>query len=294
MNVMVHTAINTRGYTIDYLRKEIDILKSNGFCEVNITSPGFDHSFNWLKEAIKNNDMPDYALSHATDYAVVDRDELNNVVSSNAKSYYEKNPLRSELSSFEDTQGNFYPMFIVPIVMFYNKNLIDKNKLTGSWCDILNEEFAVLLPDTDTPITKVVLGYLKKKYPEKYEAFVKRAVYKKSPVEVIQGVATGQYQIGISNISFSMMAKNRNIEINHAIEGAIPLPQVFTWLKSEHSHRTEIADILLNDEIQQYLGEQGFWAVKTGVAVKDQDEKNTFKSTWVNWEVFFRDVTSVK
>jgi ABC-type Fe3+ transport system substrate-binding protein len=105
-------------------------------------------------------------------------------------------------------------------------------------------------------------------------------------VEVLQAVGNGEFHMGISNVSFSMMAKQRNIEIDAPSEGAVALPQVLVWGAHASSELTALHDLLMEEKLQRYLEEQGFWAT----ADIPEDERMPvarWKSVWAGWDDFF-------
>jgi ABC-type Fe3+ transport system substrate-binding protein len=172
------------------------------------------------------------------------------------------------------------------MVPVYNRNLVQPGELAGNWFDLLDKSRKVIFPDKDTPISKAVMAYLKRTWPEEYPGFRKKVSFGGSPVEVVQAVGSGQFHMGISNVSFSMMAKQRNVEIDPPSEGAIPLPQVLAWNKQASPELSIVHEFLMEETLQRYLEEQGFWAV-VDIPENGRFPVPRWKSPWAGWEDFF-------
>lgn len=256
---------------------------------ISIEIPSHDHSRSWLLERMGQGDVPDVILSHASDFAVLEKRELKEVFSEIAGEYAQKNPVESQYKLYEDANKLFYPIFNVPMVMFYNKRLVSEEALSHSWKDLLNEKWKIIFPNQHTPISKVVMAYFKKNHASEYERLKERVVFGKSPVEVIHAVARGDYHIGISNLSFSMMARQKKLEINHAVEGPIFLPEVLVFKKNSDPKLTKIADLLTQDGFQDYLGQQGFMPLHCPSKM-DILEGDGWKKNWNGWDDFLREL----
>lgn len=275
---------------MDYMSSHLPELERTTGDTIEVTTPGHEHAKSWLLESMRENRVPDIMLAHASDFSVLENGQAHDLFSPIAGEYAAEHPLRDELELFKDPEGLFYPLFIVPMVMIYNKKLVNEEELLHSWTDLLATKWTVAFPDKDTPISKAVMAHLKKNHACEYEAFKNRVVFLNSPVEVIQAVAMGQYHLGIANISFSMMAKQRNVEINWPMEGPIPVPQVLVWKKQANPLLRNIADLLTNHEIQQYLGKQGFWPVGNATHPGSVPLGGNWKNTWVGWESFMQSI----
>lgn len=233
-------------------------------------------------------------LCHASDLSVIDAPTRKKLFSGIARAYEKEHPIRKEFSAFSDPDGICYPLFIVPMVMFYNKKNGTADTLAGSWNDLFNLERKILFPDRDTPISKVVLAFLEKNYPDNYQAFLNRVAFGDSPVEVIQAVVVGKFDLAISNFSFSLMAKQRNIEINTATEGAIALPQIMLWKKGVSEKALLIADVYRDPMIHTYLGEQGFWPCLPDVPVGLFPPGSAVEKDWDGWDRFLEGIAKTE
>jgi hypothetical protein len=294
INFMIHTPINSRGYLMEYIKRNLPEMEKSIGDKVSISTPGNDHSKSWLLESIAENNLPDVILAHASDFSVLKDRKEGNLFSSIAGKYAKENTIREELEVLIDPYEIFYPLFVVPMVMCYNTRIVNKEDLKNSWTDIFNEKLNVIFPDKDTPSSKAVRAYLKKNYPREYEAFEKKVTYGHSPVEVIQAVAAGQYHMGISNVSFPMMAKQKDISINMPVEGVVPLPQVLLWKKNISEKLTKIADLLMQEEIQNYLGEQGFWPVRKNAPIGSTTSNSELLKSWDGWNIFIKSISDLE
>ncbi|SMG43313.1 ABC transporter substrate-binding protein [Dethiosulfovibrio salsuginis] len=282
-NFLIHTSINARRYIMDHLKERLQQLEGRGG-SISLKTPGHDHSKNWILESISEGGVPDVMLSHGSDFSVMDEVGWDRLSS---HSGWAGNPsLHRDSTPFHDPEGKLHPIFVVPMVPVYNLNLVKADELTGSWSDLMNKNFKVLFPDKDTPISKAVMAYLKRTWPEEYPSFRKALSFGGSPVEVIQAVGSGQFHMGISNVSFSMMAKQRNVEIDPPSEGAIPVPQVLAWNDQASPELSVIHELLMEEDLQRYLEGQGFWAV-ADIPEDGRFPVPRWKSPWSGWEDFF-------
>ncbi|MCF4152184.1 ABC transporter substrate-binding protein [Dethiosulfovibrio sp. F2B] len=281
---LIHTAINTRRYIVDYLKERLMDFESRTGQVVAFKNPGFDHSRNWLLESISNGELPDVMLSHGSYFSVLN-DEWEDLLL--PRPSWTGNPsLHPGSASFEDPSRRLHPVFVVPMVPIYNVGMVRPEALSGSWYDLVRRRKGVLFPDGNTPITKIVLAYLKKTWPDEFPLFLEGLSFGGSPVEIIQAVARGEFQMGISNVSFSAMAKQRRVEILPVSEGAVPLPQVLAWSRYASSDLSEeVLRLLMDEDFQRYLGEQGLWPV-VDISENCRFPVPRWKSTWEGWEDF--------
>lgn len=282
---LVHTSINARRYIMDHLKERLQEFERRTGERVLLKNPGNDHSKSWLLESIESRELPDVALSHASDFSVLDEGSRYGLFAS-TRAWSGTPALHPESAPFHDPSGIFHPVFIVPMVPIYNGKVVQAAELRHSWADLFENDRKVLFPDKDTPISKAVLAYLHTTWPAEYPAFRERLSFGGSPVEVLQAVGNGEFHMGISNVSFSMMAKQRNIEIDAPSEGAVALPQVLVWGAHASSELTALHDLLMEEKLQRYLEEQGFWAT----ADIPEDERMPvarWKSVWAGWDDFF-------
>lgn len=283
LNFLVHTPINTRAYVLDHLKSYLEILKKELGEELNIYSPSHNHSESWLVKGIEENTIPEIILCHASDLLDVEYSKALEIFSRGISNIYKEN-LEDDSQGYFKSEGDIlFPIFIVPVVLCYNKLNASKEEFSNSWEDIFNKSEKVAFPDKDTPISKTVLAYLKKNFPDKYDDFLTRVNFLGSPTEVIQGLSSGEYTMGISNMSFSKMAKQKNIEVIDTKEGTISLPQVLVWKKGYDEVNTKISKALLGKDLHKYINQQGFVSTLEENSVGEKK----YKLIWNGWNDYF-------
>lgn len=293
---MVHTPVNMRGRMTDYIKENLPTLEGKIGDKLTLYTPHdpaytTDCSEEWLAPAIKKGIMPDVIVTHATEFAALDNRLEIDLFSDMAGRYLESNPVREELNMLVDPQKIFYPISVTPLVMVYNTERISQDILEHSWADLFNEKFKVIFPDRDKPLSRAVGAFLKLNYPEQFPIFEKRVVYDGSPNSVIKAVASGEYDMAITNSSFAEMAQGKRVVINSAKEGYILLPQVMVWKKDADEKLMALADILTGKEMQNYLAEQGAWAVLAGIPMCDTFCFNQQLTNWKGWDVYLKSVS---
>jgi hypothetical protein len=294
INFLIHIPINVTGYVLDYLKRHLRELEKAADDKITLISTGHEHGSSWLREGMGENSLPDIMLAHASDFSVLEGGQAQDLFSRIAGGYAAEHPLRDELKIFHDPEGFFYPLFIVPMVMIYNRKLVNKEALHNSWSDLLADKWKVAFPDKDTPISKAVMAYLKKNHAREYAAFKTRVVFKHSPVDVVQAVAREQFHFGIANMAFSQMAAQRNVEVNWPLEGPVLIPQVLVWKKEANPLLTIIADVLTRPDIQQYLGKQSFWPVADSAPLHGIPLGDVWNCTWSSWQAFLKSIQELE
>lgn len=281
---LVHTSINARRFVMDHLRERLQRAKGGDGANTVLTTPDFDHSKNWLLKGLAGDGLPSAALSHASDFSPLADSTLRELFTP-VPEWDGRPPFRSEAASFCDTAGLFHPVFIVPMVPVYNRKLIAKKDLTGSWTDLLVDGRRVVFPDRNTPISRAVLAYLKREWPDEYRDFRERLTFGGSPVEVIRAVGDGWYDMGVSNVSFALMASQRSVETYTPSEGAVVIPQVMAWSRGAPDELLYMRELLMEEGLQRYLEEQGFWAV-ADLSPEGCGSATSWKSVWNGWSDF--------
>lgn len=130
-------------------------------------------------------------IQDASEFAILRNRMESGLLSDLAGRYADENPVREELRMLTDPHGLFYPLFVVPMVMFYNSRKIKEGELKHSWTDLFNEKFKVIFPNRDKPLTRAVGAYLKHEFPEQFPEFEQRVVHEGTPPSVIKSVVSG-------------------------------------------------------------------------------------------------------
>lgn len=295
IRVMVHTPVNLRGRILDFMKKNLQDLENKIGNKITLYTPHdpeYDSncSEEWLRPSIEKGIVPDLMITHVPEFTTLRNKEESELLSELAGQFAKDNPVREELKMLEDPKGLFYPLFVVPMAMFYNTNKIQEHEIEHSWKDLFNDKFKVIFPERDKPLSRAVGAYLKNEYPEQFVELEKRVVYEGSPIHVIKSVASGEYDMGITNYTFAMMAEGRNISINYPKEGYILLPQVLVWKKEADEKLKVIADLLMSEEIQGYLSKQGTWPALSHISIDNNIEYNGILKKWQGWDAYLNQI----
>ena len=292
---MVHTPVNLRRRMMDYVKGNLPDLEKRIGDKIMLYMP-HDPEYEaycgeeWLAPSVERGNVPDVILTHATDFASLKSRLDNNLFSNLAGRYEKQNPVRDELSMITDPMGIFYPVCVTPLVMLYNSNNVKEHELKHSWADLFNKKFNVIFPGRDKPLTRAAGAFLLQRFPEEFPEFEKRVVYEGYPSDVVKAVVSGEYDIAMSIFSFAMMANSRGIAINPTQEGYIPLPQVLVWKQGADERLTAIADLLMSEEMQNFLSDQGSLPARKGVPMGDISRDNTQLKNWQGWDTYIEEV----
>jgi len=170
-------------------------------------------------------------------------------------------PLRSELKEkFGDPEGYIHPFTVMPFAMFYNPSLLNAKQLPRLWSDILSPcwKDKICMPDKNHLAPKAIRSYMKANYPESFDDFLKNLVYMGAPVNVVNAVDSGQYPMGITNISFARISRNKNIRIHWPEDGMLCMPQIMVWSRKADERLVVFGDFMRSPLVQEYLAMQSF------------------------------------
>ena len=293
---MIHTPVNVRGRMIDYTKDNLPDLEDKIGDNVALYTPhnreyALEGSEEWLAGAIEKGIVPDVIVTHVTEFATLDNQSESGLFSSMAGRYSKEVPIRNELNMLADPQGIFYPISVTPLVMIYNPETIKEDELEHSWADLFNEKYKVIFPDRDKPLCKAAGAFLMATFPNQFPAFDKRVVYEGSPVNMIRAVASGEYDIAMTTASFAAIGQSRGLAINSAKEGCVILPQVLVWKKGADEKLVALADLLLYEEMQEFLSEQGVWPIREGIPMSETIAYNQQLLNWQGWDVYLKAVS---
>jgi len=87
------------------------------------------------------------------------------------------------------------------------------------------------------------------------------------------------------------MAQGRGIAINPPTEGFILLPQIIAWKKGADEKLKVIADLLMQEEMQNYLSEQGCWPAMREIPISDTIAYNGRLKNWQGWDAYTEEVS---
>lgn len=288
---VIHTSINARGYLWDYINRDLPAFEKEIGQKISLISSGHDRSKSWLMESINENRIPDVMLAHASEFSILDLEQTISPLFAPNSKISRNYPVRDEMKSFIDYEGLFHPICSVPLIMFYNRKNVSETDLCNSWTDLFNEKLRVVFPYEDIPISKVIMANLKNRFKKEFDEFRKNIVFGESPMKVINAVASGRYDMGVSNLYFFMisnLAQEESIAINWPREGLIPLPQVLVFKKDAHPQLFQFIDLLTSDEFQNFLSEQAFWPISGKSPLYGFFRENEWINSWQNWGAFLK------
>lgn len=199
-------------------------------------------------------------------------------------------PLRPELAGagFADPRGYFHPFVIIPFAIFYNPDVLGEKELPQVWADLLDARWRgkILMPAEHHMAPKMIRAFMQAYYPERFAALRQNLVYDDAPINVVNAVDEGRYPLGITNISFARVSRNKNIRLLWPRDGMFCMPQVMVWSKKADDRLLEIGDYLLSSPVQEYLTLQTFVPVSAAVDIPQVLTEHDFSLSWRGWDDF--------
>lgn len=282
MEVLLHIPMNLRGYLMEAMESFLYKQEDGKEVSPKISKPAHDHSISWLEQRIKNQNLPEIAMAHVSDFA--------HVKNLSAEQYFQPSyttlvdQMRPEFKKFFQPESMFNLVYFMPAVVIVNGELNKEKPDHASWKDVAQGKEPIVMPDKDTPISKTVLGFLKKYDHSLYESFAERIVFVSSPLDVIEKVASGEFPVGVANQSFSLMSESKGINILPTTEGPIPLPQVMVQKHPGTERGDQVIGMMLEPSIQQYLQQQGAWPVTLTEEIYGFQADNQWIQGWTGWD----------
>ena len=179
------------------------------------------------------------------------------------------------------------PIYIMPIVIFYNK---DMQNPPQTWNDLLDPRFKgkIITTDEATPPTVLFKQFYKQALGQKGKDFVENDVaYVGLPIDVNKAVSNKEYDIGIMPLSFAMFSKDNGSAICWPKEGALHLTQVMIMKKGYNEETKKAADFLVSQKAQEMFSDgASFIPVIPNVEIPKQFNENNKTLFWDGWEKF--------
>lgn len=200
-----------------------------------------------------------------------------------------KYDLNSDLESKGLLDDNWIlkPVFVMPIVIFYNKEMENPPK---TWNDLLDPRFKgkIITTDEATPPAVLFKQFYKQALGQKGEDFVENDVkYLGLPIDVNKAVSKKEYDIGIMPLSFAMFSKDNGSAICWPEEGALQLTQVMIMKKGYSEEIRKAADFLVSQKAQEMFSNgASFIPVIPDVEVPKQYKENNKTLSWKDWASF--------
>lgn len=237
---------------------------------------------------LEKNDLPDVVVGHANDFA----DISDEFLSRHFLSLPDRFPLRKELdeSGFTDPRGYFHTFAVIPFSILYNRNMVTDTQLPCLWKDLLDEKWhrSILMPDEYRLVSIIVRTFMKSRYQESFEIFQNNVLHQGSPVDVVNAVDAGQYPLGITNIAWARIARQKNTGLIWPRDGAFCIPQIMVWKKDVDERLLEIGEFLMSSKVQQFIAAQSFVPASAWAALPALVEDNSCNLIWESWEHFLK------
>jgi len=200
-------------------------------------------------------------------------------------------PLREELDSrgLADPEGYYHPIFLIPLIMIHNRQLLSREQAPQTWEDLLDARWhgKVLFPERHIPASRAILGLLQHLFPDRFQAFLANIVFKGSPVDVKNAVDEGQYPLGINKVSFARFARHKNVAIIWPAEGAFCLPNIMAWRRGAKEVLMDLGEYLRSVPVQDFFLRQGYLPVIDGLPMLPEADENGCRLLWRGWNWFF-------
>jgi|GEM_PF-675861 len=231
--------------------------------------------------------MEDMTITYGSDFSMTNRDEAGSLLCSCPERF----PLRDELSlrGFSDPKGHFHPIFLIPLLIIFNRQMISKEQAPESWKDLLDERWRgkILFPERHLPACRAILALMRYQFPDRFDKFLENIVFKGSPVDVKNAVDEGQYPLGINKVSFARYARHKNVTMVWPKEGAFCLPNTMVFKKNANKTLFELGEYLRSLPVQDFFLRQGYIPVSEGLPLLSEAAKNDCRVIWKGWDWFF-------
>jgi hypothetical protein len=192
-----------------------------------------------------------------------------------------------ESKGFLDEGWIFKPVFIMPLIIFYNTSVQNSPE---SWQSLMEARFKgkILCTNENTPPACLFRQFYAYHFGDKGKDFVDNSVnYRGLPIDVNIAVGKGEYDIGIMPISFAKFSRDNSTAFCWPSEGALPLMQMMIMKKGCSDDSRKVADFLISEKVQQVFSKSaGFIPVIPDVAPPEEFIKNNMNLLWNGWEAF--------
>ncbi|MBN1906994.1 MAG: ABC transporter substrate-binding protein [Deltaproteobacteria bacterium] len=289
--ILLHCPLNISRAIVQMMEEFCGKLHEKNGIDIQVeTQPHRADEKSLLKTYVENDDLPDLIVGHVDDFA----DFTHEYIAERFQSLPGRFPVRRELSDkgFTDTRGYFHPFGIIPFAVFYNRNMLGENEIPGSWEELLDPQWAgkVLIPDEFRIVSVVTKAFIKADFPDKFCNFKTNFIHRGNPMEVVTAVDEGNFPLGITNIAFARISREKNTRIIWPKEGLFCMPQVMVWGKKAPESLFEVGDFLMSKKVQEFLSMQSFVPVSDKVPMPSLLTENRCPLRWDGWESFMKAV----
>ena len=255
--------------------------------EVTIqTQPHRPDEASLFQRCLDENRMPDITVGHVNDFA----DLPDGFLAAHFRSLPGRYPIRKTLADqgFADPAGYFHPFVVIPFAMFYNHRLLAEDAVPGTWADLLDRRWhqKILMPDPYRVVSKVIETFIQMDFADRIDDFRENVVQTGAPPEVVAAVDEGRYPIGITNIAFARISRQKNTRVIWPRDGLFCMPQVMVFSRQAPDAALEIGDFLMSSKVQDYLAMQSFVPASQDAALHPLVAENHCNLRWKNWPAF--------
>lgn len=234
------------------------------------------------------DEIDDMVITYGSDLAALTKHERREWLRPCAGQF----PLREELSArgFEDPQGYFHPIFLIPLLIIYNQKLVPANNAPQKWEDLLDEKWRgqILFPERHLPASRALLALMQDLFPDRYADFLKHIVFRGSPVDVKNAVDEGQYPVGVNKVSFARFSRHKNLAMVWPSEGAFGLPNIMLWRVGTDEALLDVGHFLRSAPLQEFFLRNGYIPVSAEVPMLPEAEINNCRLFWKGWDWFLK------
>ena len=285
--ILLHCPLNISRSLVQMMEEFCRELNKKHGVEVIIeTQPHRPSEKSLFEACLERDEVPDLTVGHVDDFADLPPDYL----SAHFRSLPGRFPIRKELSDmgFTDNDGYFHPFVVIPFAIFYNRNLLAEKDIPRVWQDLLDERWQgkILMPDAFRIVSLVIKTFMRTDFPEDFDRFKTNFVHQGSPMEVITAVDEGRYPVGITNIAFARISKQKNTRIIWPGDGLFCMPQVMVWGRKAADPLFEIGDFLMSRQVQTYLSLQSFVPAAPEIPMHQLVTENNCNLRWKGWHSF--------
>ena len=239
-----------------------------------------------FKGYVERGTLPDLTVGHVDDFADLDPAFVAEQVQTRPGRF----ALRKELADlgFAHGPGGFHPFAVIPFAMFYNPTLVSPDEVPRTWRDLLAPRWAgrILMPDPNRIVSSVVRTFMKAEFPEVFAAFADNVTQQGSPPEVVTAVDEGRYPVGITNIAFARVSRDKNTRIVWPEDGLFCMPQVMVFGPGATKALWAVGDFLMSRTVQEYLTLQSFVAASPEVPLHPLVAEHHCHLRWKGWDAF--------
>ncbi len=283
--VLLHCPLNISRSLEEMMKEYGKIMEEKHGLEINVeVQPHRPTEEGLFKSYLEAADIPDLIVGHVNDFAELPERYLQE----HFRALPGRFPLRQELvqAGFNDAQGCFNPFVVIPFAIFYNQNLLAQKDLPEVWEDLLDTRWRkkILMPDEYRMVSMIIRTFMKAHYPEKFADFQENVIYRGAPIDVVNSVDEGQYPLGITNIAFARISRNKNTRLIWPQDGLFCMPQVMVWNKKADERLLEMGDYLMSKQVQEYLALQSFVPASPEVAIPEMLTDHNLRLRWEGWE----------